>query len=151
MSSEICAPTLVIRKCCMNDALAMTSLMRQLNYPTTLNVMKERLTMMDQQLSQCSFVAEVDNEVVGTVGLEVVQKKDMEKPVIYITSLVVDEKFRKMGLGKRLIKEVEAMASELSCSHLLVGYKAERGPGTAKTFYLKQGFECSGYRLSKAL
>ncbi|GGA23742.1 GNAT family N-acetyltransferase [Paenibacillus physcomitrellae] len=151
MSSEICAPTLVIRKCCSNDAIALTSLMRQLSYPTTLNVMKERLTMMDNQSSQYSFVAELNGEVVGTVGLEVVRKQDMKQPVLVITSLVVDKKFRKMGLGKRLINQVELIANELSCSHLHVGYKAERGPGSAKSFYLKQGFECNGYRLSKAL
>ncbi|WP_162515378.1 GNAT family N-acetyltransferase [Paenibacillus pinistramenti] len=129
----------------------MTSLMRQLSYPTTLNVMKERLTMMDKQSSQFSYVAELDGEVVGTVGLEVVRKQDMEKPVMFITSLIVDKRFRKMGLGKRLVDKVEEMASDLSCSHMHVGYKAERGPGPAKDFYLKQGFECTGYRLSKPL
>ncbi|WP_223069435.1 GNAT family N-acetyltransferase [Paenibacillus caui] len=151
MSSEVCAPALVIRKCCMDDAHAMTSLMRQSSYPTTLNVMRERLTMMDKQSSRCTFVAEMDGEVVGTVGLEVVHKQDMKKPVLWITSLVVDEHHRKMGLGQRLIRKVEEFASELSCSDLFVAYKADGATCAAKTFYLKQGFSCSGYRLSKIL
>lgn len=151
MSSEVCAPVMVIRKSCLNDAFAMTSLMRQLSYPTTLNVMKERLTMMEKQSSGCMFVAELDGKVVGTVGVQLLHKQDMERPVLWITSLVVDQKHRKTGVGKRLIREAESFAERLACSHMHVDYKADGKSCPAKTFYLKQGFECSGYRLSKAL
>lgn len=151
MSSEACAPALVIRKCCSNDAQAMTSLMRQLSYPTTLNVMKERLAMMEEQPSRCLFVAEVNGEVVGSIGVQMLHKKDMDKPVLWITSLIVDENHRMMGLGKRLIDEAQIFAYSKFCSHLFVNYKADGASGAAKTFYLKQGFECSGYRLSKVL
>ena len=150
MSSEVCTPALVIRRCCLTDAPAVTHLMRQLSYPTTVNVMKERLTMMDKQSSKCLFVAELDGEIAGSIGVEVVRKQDMKKPVLWITSLVVDEKYRKRGLGKRMIEKVEAMADTLSCSHMHVVYKVD-GRSAAESFYLKQGFECTGYRLSKTL
>ncbi|AWB44935.1 GNAT family N-acetyltransferase [Paenibacillus sp. CAA11] len=151
MSNEVCAPMLVIRECCTEDARAMTSLMRQLNYPTTLNVMKEQLAMLENDSQHSTLVAEVDGAIVGTIALEVVRTQDMAKPIAKITSLVIDEKHRKQGLGKRLVNEVESRVRRLGSSHLLVGCKADGPSVKATAFYERLGFECNGYRLSKTL
>lgn len=151
MSTQVCAPSLVIRKCCVDDAGAMTSLMRQLSYPTTLSVMKERLAMLEKDENHCTFVAEVDGKVVGTIALEVVLKKDMKQPLARITSLVVDEQHRKQGLGKRLVAEVENQVRRCGSSDLLVGCKADGKSAGAKTFYQHLGFELRGYRFHKTL
>lgn len=43
MSNNVEAPVLMIRECELRDAEAVTGLMREVSYPTTTNVMKERI------------------------------------------------------------------------------------------------------------
>lgn len=60
--------------------------------------------------------------------------------VIYIDILWVDEKYRKCGLGKRLLTEIEKIAKEEDCSlvHL------DTFDFQAKDFYIKYGYEIFG-------
>ncbi|MBA9085273.1 N-acetylglutamate synthase-like GNAT family acetyltransferase [Fontibacillus solani] len=151
MSSQVCAPALVIRKSCSEDVLSMLSLMRQLRYPTTQSVLKERLTMLESHPTQCSLVAELDGVVVGTIFLGMHQTHDMTDPVARITALIVDENHRRSGIGERLIDKAEAWGKERGSSELFVSIAKEEGRKYAKSFYENHGFTCFGYRLSKAL
>jgi len=150
LSIEVCAPTLVIRKCCSEDAHHMLPLMRQLRYPTTPSVLKERLCMLEEHEQLASLVAELDGVVVGTVFLRQHQTHDMPRPVTRITALVVDEKHRGTGIGKRLLREAENWGRERGSSQLLVSVAGENNM-SSKSFYEYSGFSCMGYRLSKEL
>ena len=60
--------------------------------------------------------------------------------VIYIDILWVDEKYRKSGLGTRLLNEIEAVALEEKCSLIHL----DTFDFQAKDFYIKNGYEIFG-------
>lgn len=60
--------------------------------------------------------------------------------VIYIDILWVDEKYRKCGLGKGLLTEIEKIALEENCSLIHL----DTFDFQAKDFYIKQGYEIFG-------
>lgn len=60
--------------------------------------------------------------------------------VIYIDILWVDKKYRKCGLGKRLLNEIEEAALEENCSLIHL----DTFDFQAKDFYIKQGYEIFG-------
>ncbi|GGH23941.1 GNAT family N-acetyltransferase [Paenibacillus segetis] len=149
MSSQVLAPTLVIRTSCSDDVNGMLPLMRQLRYPTTPSVLKEHLSMLDNHPLFCNLVAELDGNVVGTTFLKLYQTHDMKKPVTQITAMVVDEEHRGTGIGKRLLREAETWCKQHGSSQMYLS-TGDRNMD-AKTFYEHLGFICTGYRLSKTL
>lgn len=97
-----------------------------------------------------NIVAELDGNVVGTVFFRKHQTHDMMRPVTQITAMIVDEKHRGTGIGKRLLLEVENWSRECESSHLLLN--TSENATSAKAFYEHCGFICSGNRrLSKEL
>ncbi len=150
LSTQVCAPALAIRRSCNEDVNHMLPLMRQLRYPTTPSVLKERLAMLEGHEQLCSLVAEVDGVVVGTIFLKQYQTHDMMKPVTHITALVVDAKHRGNGIGKRLLLEAETWGKQRGSSQMFVSVAGDSNM-TSKSFYEYSGFTCTGYRLSKPL
>ncbi|HEY4391614.1 MAG TPA: GNAT family N-acetyltransferase [Paenibacillus sp.] len=153
MNSSTMAPVLEIRKCGLNDLERVTALLREFGYPTTLSVMKERLESMENNHLQCTLVAELNNEVVGMVGLrQVISYYKQTDCITEITALIVSEELRGNGLGKRLVAAAEEWAREQGCCQLFLrsGNRVERAP--AHSFYRHLGFEkTAGYRFNKAL
>jgi amino-acid N-acetyltransferase len=66
------------------------------------------------EVINCFFVAEENNIVVGCCALEIYNKKIGE-----IRSLVVDEKFRKKGIGKKLVQACVKKAKQAKLRELL--------------------------------
>ena len=60
--------------------------------------------------------------------------------IIYIDILWVDEAYRKQGLGSKLLKEIEKIASHEQCSLIHL----DTFDFQAKDFYVKQGYEIFG-------
>lgn len=150
MSSLVAAPALVIRKSCVDDVNQLLPLMRQLRYPTTPSVLRERLSLLESSPQLCTLVAEVDGILVGTIFLKQYQTHDMIRPVTQITAMIVDEKHRGNGIGRRLLEEAEKWCKEQGSGQLVLSSKAENQLN-AKAFYEHLGFVCFGYRLSKTL
>jgi GNAT superfamily N-acetyltransferase len=150
LSIEALAPALVIRNGCCDDVQHMLPLMRQLRYPMTASVLKERLAMLEGQLLLGNLVAELDGVVVGTAFLKQHQTHDMIKPVTRVTALVVEEKHRGTGIGRRLIMEAEKWAIERGSTDLVLS-TARENHLSAKMFYEHCGFSCTGYRMNKPL
>ncbi|GGF74540.1 N-acetyltransferase GCN5 [Paenibacillus albidus] len=153
MNSSTQAPVLQIRRCGMNDLERVTALLREFGYPTTLSVMKERMESMANDPFHCTLVAELENEVVGMIGLRQVSSYYKQQDCITeVTALIVSEELRGNGLGKRLMAAAEEWAREQGCCELFLrsGNRVERAP--AHAFYRHIGFEKSaGYRFSKTL
>lgn len=153
MDSSTLAPVLQIRKCDINDLERVTALLREFGYPTTVNVMKERIESMESNPFYCTLVAELDQEVVGMIGLRQVSSFSKQQDcVTEITALIVSEELRGNGLGKRLVAAAEEWARDKGCCQLYLrsGNRVERAP--AHAFYQHIGFEKSaGYRFNKAL
>ncbi|GIO97444.1 GNAT family N-acetyltransferase [Paenibacillus sp. FSL W8-0187] len=151
IESVLSAPALLIRNFEKNDLEAVTSLMRELNYPTTLNVMRERMEAMNDNPLYGNLIAEVDGVVVGMIMLRQVKSFTMTEPVTQITSVIVTSSCRGQGIGKRLIRGAETWGRQHG-SHLLFltsGNREELAP--AHAFYEHIGFEKAGYQFSKKL
>lgn len=84
------------------------------------------------------IVAEVDNKVVGYLLGEENNIPYYNFKIAELCNMCVDEKYRKLGIGKALYKEFEKHFTELGIIHFMVtaSFKNEN----AKTFYKKIGF-----------
>lgn len=60
--------------------------------------------------------------------------------VIYVDILWIDEAYRKQGLGSKLLKEIERIAVEESCTLIHL----DTFDFQAKDFYIKHGYEVFG-------
>lgn len=60
--------------------------------------------------------------------------------IIYIDILWVDERYRKQGLGSKLLEQIEKIAVERKCSLIHL----DTFDFQAKDFYLKHGYEVFG-------
>ena len=60
--------------------------------------------------------------------------------ILYISTLYVDEEYRRKGYGKRLIQEVEKRAKELGANTIRLDTFSHQG----KDFYLALGYKIVG-------
>ena len=65
------------------------------------------------------LVAEENNNIYGVIVYKIKEVKEninlKDRTTLYIDELVVDEKVRKMGIGKNLFSEVKRIAKERNC------------------------------------
>ena len=98
---------MIIRESNDIDIHDLSRLMTQLGYPTTEEEMAIRYNKIKKDPHYLTFVAEVDDKIVGMVGLFkglFYEKNDIS---IRIIAFVVDVQYRNLGIGKKLIKHVE--------------------------------------------
>ncbi|WKL02619.1 GNAT family N-acetyltransferase [Paenibacillus amylolyticus] len=120
MSNNVEAPVLMIRECELRDAEAVTGLMREVSYPTTTNVMKERIECLETNPNACMLVAEVDEQIIGVIGLQCVQSHAYPEPAAQITSLIVGQEHRGGGIGRRLMARAEDWGRQQGGKQLFV-------------------------------
>ncbi|BFH61958.1 MULTISPECIES: GNAT family N-acetyltransferase [Paenibacillus] len=152
MNSNILAPALQIRKSnCECDLEAVTALMRELNYPTTINVMRERIQASENNPKLCTMVAELDGKVIGMVALNQVRSFARSETATQVSALIVSKEHRGQGIGKRLIRNAEewSKAQGSQTLFLISGNRVERAP--AHAFYEHIGFEKIGYQFVRKL
>jgi ribosomal protein S18 acetylase RimI-like enzyme len=99
------------------------------------------------------LVAEADGEIAGYVMiLTKVRSEDLEDGDVeygLVADLVILEKFRKMGFGKKLLEAAEAHAMSNGVRWLRVGVLA--GNPAAMNLYFAMGFSDSYMELEKDL
>ncbi|WP_438351148.1 GNAT family N-acetyltransferase [Paenibacillus sp. FA6] len=151
MNSSLSTPTLCIRKFQWDDLESLNALMRELSYPTTLSVMRERMQEMESSPVYCTLIAEVDNKVVGEISLRNIVTYSNTEPTTQITSVVVAKDYQGQGIGKRLIHSAEEWGKGQGSNLLFLksGNRVERAP--ARAFYKHIGFTNIGYHFSKTL
>ncbi len=117
--------SLLIRKMEPVDAEAISTLSHQLGYPATLEACRERIDAILQHPDHCVFVAVVDEHVVGWIhGFHTINLES--DPFVAIAGLVVDEKHRRMGVGKMLIDKVIEWSVSKKCGRVRVRCNAAR-------------------------
>ena len=116
--------------------------------PPGADIVDEYVPHMLDRCSRCEgkvLVAEVGNEVVGYVTiLTRVQSEELEEGDLeygLISDLVVLQRFRNRGLGKKLLAEAESYARECKVQWLRIGVLSDNQ--TATRLYSSSGF--SGY------
>jgi GNAT superfamily N-acetyltransferase len=93
------------------------------------------------------LVAEADGRIVGTVHLVVIPHLSRScQPSGLVEEMVVDEAYRRKGVGAALLREVQRLAREAGCYKLALSSNlARRG---AHRFYSRLGWQRTHYGFS---
>ncbi len=102
---------MTIRKMREGDAAAVASLASQLGYPSSADDMRKRLVPILQDPAHALLVGESDGGVAGWIHLFVARYLESD-PFVEIGGLVVDERDRRQGVGKTLVRAGERWAIE---------------------------------------
>lgn len=122
------------------DADQLAVLMEQLGFPLTSPDMLKRIKIYHANPNYFSYVAEKDQHLVGSVSLAITEQFHRQIRFCRIISLVVDQQYRKLGIGKALIQYAEHITKENGCEFMEVASAVHRAPMGAHDFYLSLGF-----------
>jgi len=136
------------RRSDLNDIL---ELMSDLGYPASLDKLETRMERMEKLNDYATFMAELDGEVAGMMGLRCVYAYELDEPAVQISLLVTKQKHQGQGVGKALIDFAERWALQFGAGSMVLtsGIKPERD--AAHRFYTHMGFAVNGYRFVKKI
>jgi len=84
--------------------------------------------------------AEIEQKVVGTVmGVVCYELYGECKPFMVMENLVIDKSYRKKGIAKLLLTELEMIAKNKKCSQ--IQFITEKNRNDAVSFYTAMGFD----------
>ncbi|MBO9199719.1 MULTISPECIES: GNAT family N-acetyltransferase [Niastella] len=123
------------------DVPALANLMNELGYPTTVAEMEQRFALLQTSTDYLTWVAICNNEVAGMIGL--VRNIYFEKNGLYIRvgALVVNNAYRKIGLGKALLQKATDWAVENGITQIYLNSGNRNERIDAHAFYKHLGFE----------
>ncbi len=128
-----------IRRAEPADATALAVLATQLGYPTSREEARRRMCRLAGSSADAVFVAEAaGKKVVGWVHVSANHLLESETRA-EINGLIVDERCRSAGAGKRLLRQVELWAREHGCA--AVNLRSNVIRERAHKFYLRNGYQ----------
>ena len=90
-----------------------------------------------------------DDVVVAVAGYYICNKLSVNGKSLYVYDLSTDERFRSMGLGKRLIEDLKDHARSRDCESIELDSGVQRFG--AHRFYLREGFRIASHHFACAL
>ena len=131
---------MIIRYVNETDLADITHLMSELGYQTTESDMNSRLLKLNNNPDYHTIVAEIDSQVVGLLGLHIGLAYEFSGCYGRVVCLVVNQQYRKNGIGKQLIARAKEIVTEQGGNAITLnsGNRADRED--AHKFYLKNGF-----------
>ena len=100
-----------------------------------------------KKLNNFIYVYELDNKIIGSIKLIIETKFIFNiSNVAHIEDLIVDEKYRNLGIGKKLINKCIEKSKEYNCYKIICVCLED-----TKEFYIKCGLEYRGCFMSKLL
>jgi ribosomal protein S18 acetylase RimI-like enzyme len=124
------------------DAGQISALSRQLGYPSSIKDTRKRLDRIGRDREHAFYVAELPEEkIVGWVHVYA-SKLVVADSLAQLGGLVIDQRFRSMGIGRMLLEKAESWARTNQCSVMIVRSNVVRED--AHDFY-----EYLGYRHMK--
>ncbi|MBA2174855.1 GNAT family N-acetyltransferase [Halobacillus locisalis] len=131
----------MIRTAREKDIGELANLMGELGYPTTTSEMEQRFEKISSNPSYNTQVAEKDGKVVGMIGMMLGFHYEKNENYIRIVAFVVDSKYRKNGIGDKLIQKAEEWAMEQGLNKLVLNSGNRSDRNNAHEFYTNRGFE----------
>lgn len=95
------------------------------------------------------FVATDTDKIIGFATFSIRDVVRYPKPIAELDELFVSENYRKHGIGKLLMNEIEKKAKELDCYRLFIESHYEHK--AAHKFYESLGYTNYGYHFIKNL
>lgn len=128
-----------IRVANLDDVDIIVELTEQLGYQTNSKEVKPKLNTLLNHDEHVIYVAEIKGRsIVGWVHAYLYRLFYTEQ-MIQIGGLVVDKKYRRLGIGKKLMKHCENWAKEKDCKAVILRSQVKRDK--AHSFYKKIGYE----------
>ena len=100
-----------IRRISKEDTATITALNYQLGYPLSVDQTLQNINAVMENKDHDAFVAVHENNVIGWIGVARAIQIEMLS-YCEIHGLVVDDKYRKLGVGKMLIEKAKQWAKE---------------------------------------
>jgi GNAT superfamily N-acetyltransferase len=116
---------------------------KQINKEELIKIFKKKMNLDNYFLLSAEYL----NEVIGFSSLVKLDNFWQEGYILYITILVVDEKYRNQGVGKQLINSILEIGKENKCKKIELESSFSRVE--AHNFYEKMGFEKRAYFFSR--
>ena len=129
-----------IRKAEIKDSNSISKLCLQFGYKTDIHQLKSRLTKILPNKENCVFIAETDHKVVGWIHAFLSFRVE-SSPFVEISGFVVDEKYRNMGIGKKLLSAVYNWTKSVDQKKVRVRCNTKRLE--THKFYLSNNFVIS--------
>src|SRR5215204_2297905 len=101
---------IIIREAEPADIFALTELMNELGYTTTMDEMKVRFENIQNHTDYKTFIATTDTEILGMVGLSKNYSYEQNGIYVRVLALVTRSRFRQKGIGKKLMDVAENWA-----------------------------------------
>jgi GNAT superfamily N-acetyltransferase len=130
----------IIRDAHEGDIEALTVLMNDLSYPTTVAEMQERFKAIVVHPDYRTILAVIDDEIVGMAGLHKGNFYEKNGMYLRILAFVVKQNIRNKGIGKILIKASEHWAMEQGLHTIIINSGNRDDRKVAHVFYHKMGY-----------
>lgn len=133
------------------DLLDVIELMQVLGYPSSIAQIESRMERIEKFPHYYTFIAEIENQAVGMMGLREVFSYEEDGAVAQISLLVTKQQYQGQGIGTALICFAEQWALDRDSNYLILssGIKPERT--AAHQLYKRMGFDITGHRFVKRL
>jgi GNAT superfamily N-acetyltransferase len=131
--------TIKIRPAANGDAPAICPLLEQLGYQMPPEELLEKLSFADA--GRFAFVAEAEGKIVGFMTLHVIEWFHRPDPAARLSAVVVDDGYRRRGIGRALVEFAETEALRRGCSTIELTSSLRRKTGGTYDFYASLGYE----------
>ncbi|MFP7722446.1 GNAT family N-acetyltransferase [Lysobacter sp. A3-1-A15] len=141
--------TITVRMADVGDAADVASLLEALGYPCTRSEAADRILVATGDSRQQLLLAERDGHVRGLVSLHSLYMFANGADLARITALVVEPGEHRQGIGRRLLREAEALARRTGAARIEVTSGPQRTE--ARAFYCSCGYSGDSQRFVKLL
>jgi GNAT superfamily N-acetyltransferase len=141
--------SVTVREAQSRDAAAIAALLGELDYPSSPAQAEARVERIARDPSTWLVVAEIEGELAGLATLHVQNLVERDHPGGELAAMVVGERFRRRGVGARLMQAIEEEARSRGCVNLVLNTAHRRSD--AHAFYEALGYEHTGRRYAKKL
>ena len=136
---------ILVRPFAEGDEPALAALITELGYPSTSQQIHARMVAIRADPDHATLLAvTASGEVIGMVGTFTTISYEHDTPIGRITGLIVSEKARRTGVGRRLMAEAETWVRSRGCNQLTLTTHLRRTE--AHEFYRRLGYEETGKR-----
>lgn len=147
--AEAPADSATIRAAATGDAYDVASLLETLGYPCSRDEAAERIAYVLGDPRQHLLLAEIDGHACGLVAVDMRYSLTRGEDQARITALVVSPDSCRMGLGRRLLREVEGIARRAGATRIELTSNPSRNG--AHAFYQRCGYADGSLHFFKRL
>jgi GNAT superfamily N-acetyltransferase len=122
-----------------SQAAEISVLLHQLGYPVDAATVEQRLARQHSLPTSHVIVATREGRVIGLSTLAIIPTLHRSGDICRITAFVIDANERRSGVGRELVRAIEAYAREQACFRVEVTSAGKRAD--AHAFYLALGFQ----------